>query len=67
MYVFIQSLYYRQNVIQGLFRWNIAGFRVFLLLDWLPNKTLSTQSALLFRRRTDGFMSFPKALALCEI
>ena len=41
--------------------------RVFILLDWLPNQGLRTQSAKLFAHcwvgvKKDGFMAFPRPL-----
>ena len=46
------------------------GFRVFLLLDWLPNQGWKTHSALLFThswRENKRIHTFPKGISVCKM
>ena len=49
---------------------NRFEFRVFILLDWLPNQGERTQSALLFThnwRENNWIYTFSRLLVLCEL
>ena len=62
IYMHLPTLPHRQEVTESFLKWRL-GFRVFLLLDGLPNKGWKNQSDLPFTltgERIRGFIPFPR-------